>query len=267
MSTVVLVTGASSGIGAAIARAFVARGHTVFGTSRSPANVPGTDLTLLPLDVTSDESVHDCVAAVLQRTGRLDVLVNNAGYVLQGAIEETTIEEIRAQLDTNFFGVVRMTKAVLPAMRQAGSGHIITIGSAAGIMALPFTGFYSASKFALEGYCEALSHEVRQFGIRVSLIEPGFVRTPISQATRTAANPIAAYDQARSSALASIASAVEHGSSPELVAERVVRVTERSSPNLRFRVGNDVRLLPLLRTLLPWRAFAGGVRRMFKLPK
>ena len=266
MSTVVLVTGASSGIGAAIARAFVARGATVFGTSRSPSNAAKSDLTLLPLDINSDESVRDCVAAVLDRAGRLDVLVNNAGFVLQGAIEETTIEEARAQFDTNFFGVFRMVKAVLPAMRQAGTGHIITIGSAAGITAIPFNGFYSATKFALEGYCEALSHEVRQFGIRVSLIEPGFVRTPISQAARTAASPIAAYDRARSGAFTSIASAVEHGSSPELVAEKVVRVAERSTPNLRFRVGNDVRFLPLLRTVLPWSVFAAGTRRMFKLP-
>ena len=168
MSQTVLVTGASSGIGQVIAQLLTERGFTVYGTSRKPTG------TLIPLDVRSDESVRACV----DRVGTIDVLVNNAGYTLMGSAEETSVDEAKAQLETNFFGVVRMVKAVLPAMRQARAGKIITIGSLAGITAIPFGAFYTASKFALEGYTEALWHELRPFGIHVTLIEPGQVETP-----------------------------------------------------------------------------------------
>src|SRR4029077_10949847 len=130
----------------------------------------------------------------LARAGRLDVLVNNAGYALGGAAEETSIEEAKEQFERYFCGVVRMVKAVLPGMREARSGRIITIGSLAGLMAIPYNAFYSSTKFALEGYLEALWFEVKPFGISVSIVEPGFVRTAINQAARLAAKPLAAYE-------------------------------------------------------------------------
>src|SRR2546427_5165882 len=150
---VVLVTGASSGFGKAIAGLLAKRDLEVFGTSRHPSangSMPGVSMG--PLDVRMDESVRACVDTILDRTGHLDILVNNAGYVQGGAIEEVTLEQAKAQFETNFFGAVRMVKAVLPTMRKQGSGGIINISSVAGLIAAPFLGFYNASKFALEGY-------------------------------------------------------------------------------------------------------------------
>src|SRR6058998_1295203 len=184
MPQTVLVTGTSSGIGQAIARLLAERGFNVFGTARKPAAGRSSNVTMVALDVRSDDSVRSCVQQVLSQTGRIDVLVNNAGYTLMGAAEETSLDEAKAQLETNFFGVVRMVKAVLPRMRKAGSGKIINIGSLAGITAIPFGSFYTASKFALEGYTEALWHELRPFGIHATLIEPGFVSTPIGDSTQ-----------------------------------------------------------------------------------
>src|SRR3989449_4616415 len=188
MAQTVLVTGASSGIGQATARLLAEHGFNVFGTARKP------EAPLVALDVRSDDSVRNCVQQVLSQTGRIDVLVNNAGYNLMGAAEETSIDEAKAQFETNFFGVVRMVNAVLPAMRKAGSGKIINIGSLAGITAIPFGAFYTASKFAIEGYTEALWHELRPLGISASVIEPGFVHTKIGEGTQIAATSLGAYD-------------------------------------------------------------------------
>src|SRR2546422_6503660 len=175
MSQTVLVTGASSGIGQATAQLLAERGHRVFGTTRKPGAAQASGFTMVGLDVRSDDSVRGCVDQVLSQAGRLDVLVNNAGYTLMGAAEETSVAEAKAQFETNFFGVVRMVNAVLPGMRAAGAGKIINISSLAGNTAIPFSAFYSATKFALEGYSESLWYEVSPFGISVSLVEPGFV--------------------------------------------------------------------------------------------
>jgi short-subunit dehydrogenase len=257
MSQTVLVTGASSGIGQATARLLAERGFNVFGTARKP------EPPLVALDVRSDDSVRNCVQHVLSQTGRIDVLVNNAGYSLMGAAEETSIDEAKAQLETNFFGVVRMVNAVLPAMRKAGAGKIINIGSLAGITAIPFGAFYTASKFALEGYTEALWHELRPLGINVTLIEPGFVHTPIGGSTQIAAAPLAPYDGVRQRATAALGRHVEHGIAPDAVAKTVLRVVQSRSPSLRYRVGTDAAWFPRLKSVLPWALFAVGVRRTF----
>jgi short-subunit dehydrogenase len=209
MPKTVLVRGASSGLGAAVAHLFHRQEFTVFGTSR-PAN-PGSvhEFPILKLDVNSDASAKACVGEVLARAGRLDVLVNNAGFALAGAAEETSIEEAKEQFETNFFGVARMVKAVLVHMREVRSGRIITIGSLAGLMAIPYNAYYSSSKFPLEGYRKALWFERKPFGVAVSLIEPGFVRTAMNQATRFAAVPLAAYERPRDRALAVIDRPVE----------------------------------------------------------
>jgi short-subunit dehydrogenase len=253
MAQTVLVTGASSGIGQATAQLLSERGFNVYGTSRKPTG------KLIPLDVRSDDSVRACV----ERVGTIDVLVNNAGYSLMGSAEETSLEEAKAQLETNFFGVVRMVKAVLPAMRKAGAGKIITIGSLAGITAIPFGAFYTASKFALEGYTEALWHELRPFGIHVTLIEPGFIATPIGERTQIAAAPLSAYDGVRQRATHALDQHVKDGISPDAVAQRVLRVIQSRSPTLRYRVGTDAAWFPRLKSVLPWPLFAVGVRRTF----
>jgi len=265
MPRTVLVTGASSGIGAAVAHLFHQRGFVVFGTSRSADPSSAHEFPMLKLDVNSDDSVKACVAEVLARAGRIDVLVNNAGFALTGAAEETSIEEAKEQFETNYFGVVRMVNAALPAMRVARLGRIITIGSLAGLVAIPYNAFYCSTKFALEGYMETLWFELRPFGIAVSLIEPGFVRTPMNQATRVAAKPIAAYAGPRDRAMAVVDRSVDKGIAPELVAQAVLRAAQSRDPKLRYRVGADSTWLPRLKKFAPWNFFAFGVRRTFEL--
>ena len=189
---VVLVTGASSGIGKACAELLFARGCRVYGTSRQApralVEARTSDLApllrMIPLDVTSDDSVDAAVGVVLACEGRLDAVVNNAGFGVAGAAELTTIEEAREQFETNFFGTVRVCRAVLPVMRQQGSGRILNISSIAGRIGIPFQAFYSASKFAIEGFSEALRMEVAPFGVKVVLIEPGDFRTGFTAARK-----------------------------------------------------------------------------------
>lgn len=264
---VVLITGASSGIGRAIAELLARKEFTVYGTSRTPGSPPsGWGAPLLPLDVRSNDSVEACVKAVLTRSGRLDVLVNNAGFALLGAAEETSLAEAMEQFDTNFFGAVRMTNAVLPVMREAGGGRIINVSSLAGLVAIPFGAFYSASKAALEGYSEALRHELKSFGIVVSLVEPAFVGTSLGEKGGVASSPIAAYEEARSRTLRVIQQSVSAGITPGQVAECVLRVIRSRSPRLRYRVGAAAIWLPRLKAMAPWRTFEAGVRRRFQLP-
>src|SRR5512143_3578779 len=174
---VAIVTAAAGGIGAASARALQAAGYRVFGTYRKPpaAKLPGVEYLLC--DVTSDAGVTAAVDQVLTAAGRVDLLVNNAGVGLLGGAEESSVEQAKALFDVNFFGVIRMTRAVLPIMRRQGSGRIINISSVLGLIPAPFMALYAASKHALEGYSESLDHEVRGTGVRVVLVEPAWTRT------------------------------------------------------------------------------------------
>jgi NAD(P)-dependent dehydrogenase (short-subunit alcohol dehydrogenase family) len=264
---VVLITGVSSGIGQAIAQLLVNKGgFTVFGTSRNPSGVatmPGVEL--LPLDVCLDESVKACVDAVVKRVGRLDILVDNAGYILRGAIEEATLDEAKAQFETNFFGAVRMVKTVLPIMRKQGSGQIINISSGVGLAPFPFVGFYSASKFALEGYTEALRHEVKPFHIKVSLVEPGFIKTRLYHNMQRAAEQISDYDLWQQKASKAREQYVEKALDPTLVAECILSIIENKSPGLRHIVGREVARSVWLRRFLPESMFEKGVRRFLQL--
>src|SRR6266581_4641137 len=173
-----LVTGASSGIGEATAERLAMAGYKVYGTSRRAAKASERSFELLPLDVTSDESVEATIREVLRAEGRIDLLVNNAGFsVAPAGAEESSIEQARSIFDTNFFGIVRMTRAVVPHMRFQGSGRIINIGSVLGFLPAPYMALYSATKHAVEGYSESLDHELRTRGIRVSVIEPAYTKT------------------------------------------------------------------------------------------
>lgn len=225
---VALVTGISSGIGRAIAGMLPRYGFRVFGTMRGNGGTQGAleNVELVHLDVRDEESVRSCVRAVFDRTGRIDALVNNAGYALIGALEETAIEEAKQLFETNFFGVLRMTQAVLPFMREQRSGRIVNIGSVVGFVPAPYQGIYCASKHALEGYSESLDHEVRQFGIRVSVIEPGFTRTNIAQNSQAAARPLQAYADGRSRVLKATAENIAKGGTPLGVAEVVVEACQ-----------------------------------------
>ena len=186
---VILITGATSGIGKACADYLAATGWRVFGTGRnvhaSAASNGGVEM--IAMDVDDELSVQAGVTQVLAQAGRLDAVVNNAGFSLMGAVEDTSLEEAKAQFDTNFFGALRVCRAALPALRASGGGYVINISSLAGIVGLPFSGLYCASKFALEGMSESLRHEARPFGIQVVLVEPGDFRTQTTAKRRVAA--------------------------------------------------------------------------------
>jgi len=261
----VLITGASSGIGRATAELLARRGYSVFGTSRDPVGseeVPGAEL--LPLDVRSDESVSRCVEAVMAKAGRVDVLVNNAAYMLFGALEESSLEDAKAQFETNFFGAVRMVNAVLPQMRQRRFGRIINISSAAADFALPFEGYYSASKTALSLYTEGLRQELTPMGISASIILPGFFRTLFEQNKAIAITEIADYQLRRDRFARSYGNYFVKGGNPSKVALCVLKIIESSVPRLRYRVGWDSYLLGL-RRFLPDSLMLWMVRVYFKI--
>jgi NAD(P)-dependent dehydrogenase (short-subunit alcohol dehydrogenase family) len=251
---VILVTGASSGIGQAIARHLAARGWRVFGTSRQPANgFDGVDM--LTMDVDDDGSVERGMAAIVAKTGRLDAVVNNAGWALMGAIEDTPIAEARAQMETNFFGVLRVCRAVLPIMRERRAGYIVNIGSLAGVFGMPFSGIYSASKFAVEGLSESLRLETRRFGIRVVVIEPGDTRSQLAQRRRVM-EPVrhaSAYQAIFDRFQAKQAQDEAKAPSPDAVAALVERVLRDPRPAMRYTVGMwDQRMVLPLKRWLPY---------------
>jgi NAD(P)-dependent dehydrogenase (short-subunit alcohol dehydrogenase family) len=234
----VLITGASSGIGDACARHLVSLGHKVYGAQRSRIE-PGGAFRSVVMDVTDDDSVRRGVGEVLAAEGRIDAVVNNAGYALMGSIEDSTIDEARAQMETNFFGVLRVCREVTPILRRQGSGHIINISSLAGILGLPFSGLYSASKFAVEGLTESLRHELRPFGIRVAMIEPGDIRTNLPANRRMASGAdagsayAAMFDKVKTAQDKDEAAAP----GPEMVAKKVAGLLEDPNPSLRHVVG------------------------------
>lgn len=210
------------------------------------------------MDVDNDESVRQGVEAVLAKTRRLDAVVNNAGFALMGAIEDTTIEEAKAQLETNFFGVLRVCRAVLPFLRKQGGGTIINISSLAGVQGLPLSGLYSASKFALEGMSESLRLETRPFGIRVVLVEPGDFRTQISQRRKTAAASETndAYRAAFAKFMKKQDQDEASAPTPEPVAHLVDRILNHPRPKLRYSVGMlGQRIVVPLKRYLPQRLY------------
>jgi NAD(P)-dependent dehydrogenase (short-subunit alcohol dehydrogenase family) len=234
---VVLVTGASSGIGACCAAYLSERGYRVYGASRRITAPP--NVVPLAMDVTNDASVSQAITTVLAREGRLDVLVNNAGFGIAGAVEDTSVEEAVAQFDVNFFGMFRVCRAVLPVLRRQGAGYIINIGSIGGLIAIPYQGFYSASKFALEGLSESLRLEVKPFGIHVVLIEPGDHHTTITQNRRSTEVSArgSVYRDRFERAIARMASDEQGGPTPDGIAHLLYKVINHPNPRLRYTVG------------------------------
>jgi NAD(P)-dependent dehydrogenase (short-subunit alcohol dehydrogenase family) len=248
----VLITGASSGCGYATGQLFAEKGYQVFGTSRYPdRNEPPPGVTMLQLDVCSDESVQACVAEVNARAGQIDILVNNAAYELAGALEETSLAEAQAQFDTNFFGVVRMVKAVVPSMRERRGGQIINMSSLAGIYPIPFLGFYTATKHALEGYTEVLRLELRSFNIRVSMVEVGNLNTPMKTNRIIASHLIPDYESLRTTTLTRFRKFDDEGPGPELIAREMLKIVESSKPHLRNFAGLEAWILMVMRRLMP----------------
>ncbi len=258
---VALVTGVSSGIGRAIAGLLSRHGFRVFGTARGNGGAKRAleNVELVQVDVRDEESVHSCVRTVLDRAGRIDALVNNAGYTLIGSLEETTTDEAKQLF------VLRMTQAVLRFMRDQRSGRIVNIGSLVGFVPAPYQGIYCASKHALEGYSESLDHEVRQFGIRVSVIEPGFTRTNIAQNSQIAGAPLDVYTEGRNRVLQAVAQNIAKGATPVGVAEIVLKALTSESPRSRYPVGREVKFVGRLRKFAPSSLFDRGLRKQFRL--
>jgi NAD(P)-dependent dehydrogenase (short-subunit alcohol dehydrogenase family) len=261
-----IVTGASSGIGLATAEALARAGFTVFGTNRRATGTGPGQVTMLACDVTDGGSVDALVSAVLAQTGRVDLLVNNAGIGLQAGAEESSIGQVQALFDVNLFGTMRVTNAVLPAMRRQGGGRIINIGSILGVIPAPYSAHYSASKHAIEGYSESLDHEVRAFGIRVSVIEPAFVRTVFDQNGIEPDLLKTEYDRARAGVAALLRDVMPKADPPEIVAKIVLKAATDKHPRRRYTAGRAARQVSLLRRFAPAEMFDKALRKQFRLP-
>jgi len=261
-SKVAVVTGISSGIGRATATELTNRGLRVFGTVRAPgAALTGVEEVVL--DVRDDASVDRAVAEILRRAGRIDVLINNAGTSIVGAIEETDTAQARQLFDVNFFGAVRVTRAALPTMRAQRAGRIVFVSSVVGFLPAPFMGFYAATKHAIEGYAESLDHEVRAFGIRALLVQPGFMKTRLDKNSTAAAHKIDDYAGARARVGASINSSVAGGEDPSIVATAIADAVGDAHPRLRYPVGKRAGMLATLRAYLPANMFDRSLRKRF----
>ncbi len=263
---VALVTGASSGIGEATADRLARAGYEVYGTSRRGVQSSERAFEMLSLDVTSDESVEAAVAQVIRLNGRIDLLVNNAGFsVAPAAAGESSMEQTRSIFDTNFFGLVRMTSAVLPQMRKQGSGRIINIGSVLGFLPAPYMALYCATKHAVEGYSESLDHELRTRGIRVSVIEPAYTKTQFEANTLEPDAQLDEYRDIRAALRKVMTEAVATGDAPSVVADVVLKAALATNPKLRYTAGPLAGRLGFLRRFAPARLVDGGVRKSLKL--
>jgi len=261
-----IVTGASGGIGRASAEALLRAGFTVFGTSRRRLDDGPRGVAMLACDVTDEAAVASLVSTVLAQTGRIDVLVNNAGMGLMGGAEESSIRQVQALFDVNLFGAMRMTNAVLPSMRQRGHGRIINISSILGRIPAPYSAHYSATKHALEGYSESLDHETRAFNVRVSLVEPAYTRGVFEQNALGPDSAIRDYDQARVRARKNERDAAAMAEPPEVVAKTVVLAATATRPRLRYAAGKLARKVSLLRRFVPANAFDKSLRKQMGLP-
>jgi NAD(P)-dependent dehydrogenase (short-subunit alcohol dehydrogenase family) len=263
---VALVTGASSGIGRAAALALVDAGFAVVGTSRNAANAaPLAGVALLDLDVASDESVRSLVEKVAERFGRIDVLVNNAGVGAVGAGEESSIGQAREVFDVNVFGVMRMTNAVLPVMREQGGGRVVNVSSVLGLIPAPFMAIYAATKHAIEGYSESVDHELREHGIRVLLVEPAYTSTSFEASSLAPDSPLKIYAAQRETSRDVLATAVRNADNPDVVAKVIVAAATDPKPKLRYAAGPMAGRVSLLRRIVPSRAFDKQIRKLNRL--
>ena len=263
---VALVTGASSGIGRAAARALVDAGFAVVGTSRNAANVrPLAGVSFLDLDVASDESVHSLVEKVIERFGRIDVLVNNAGVGAVGAGEESSINQTKEVFDINVFGLMRMTNAVLPHMRARRRGRIINLSSVVGFLPSPYMAVYSASKHAIEGYTESLDHEIREHGVRALLVQPAYTNTGFEANSPRPDTPLQIYADQRRAFDRVMEAAIKDGDDPAAVAKVIITAATDPKPKLRYTAGPLAGRASTLRRLAPAGIFDKQIRKLNQL--
>lgn len=264
--SVALVTGASSGIGQATAERLAKAGYTVYGTSRRGGRAGQQSFHMLALDVTSDESVEAAVSQLIRLEGRIDLLVNNAGFsVAPAGAEESSIEQAQSIFDTNFFGIVRMTRAVVPHMRRNGGGRVINIGSIFGFLPMPYMALYAATKHAVEGYSESLDHELRDQGIRVSVIEPANTNTQFDANLLEPDAKLDTYREVRTAVGARLKELIETADQPGIVADTVLRAAVAANPRLRYPAGARASRLQLLRRYAPAALVDDGIRKNLRL--
>jgi NADP-dependent 3-hydroxy acid dehydrogenase YdfG len=264
-SKIILITGASSGIGKCTADYLAAKGYRVYGTSRRSESCPGIkNGFMINMDVRDTASVKEAVAHIVKKEGHIDVLVNNAGFGIGGAIEDTPVEMVKALFDTNFFGVYRVLQEILPVMKQQSNGLIINISSIGGVIGLPFQGIYSASKFAVEGLSEALWKELSSTAIKVVLIEPGDFKTEFGSNRQIIKTQHNADDFQRS--LNVIAHDEQNGQPPLKIARLIEKIINIPNPRLRYAVGAaDQKLSLFLKKILPDRWFDRMIMSYYKL--
>jgi NAD(P)-dependent dehydrogenase (short-subunit alcohol dehydrogenase family) len=258
MEKVILITGVSSGFGRETALLLAQKGYKVYGSVRREI-APMSGIHLVRMDVTDVASVKNAVQTIVEKEGHLDILINNAGMGISGAMEETSQDELHLQINTNFYGVVNTTQAVMPFMRKQKNGTIINISSIGGLMGLPFQGFYSASKFAIEGYSEALRMEVKQFNIKVVVINPGDFATGFTANRKLIAvtNRESVYKEQFTKTIAAIEKDETTGLKPIVLAQKIASVLEKKNPANRYVVASPVQKLSvILKSLLPGKWFA-----------
>ncbi|MCW1148479.1 SDR family oxidoreductase [Flavobacterium lacisediminis] len=267
MSKVVLITGGSSGIGKSIGAFLHQKGFVVYGTSRNPEKITNSIFPLVALDVRDKQSIVNCVAEVIQKSGRLDIVINNAGVGITGPIEEIPTEEIRNNFETNLFGPIEVMKSVLPQMREQKSGLIINITSIAGYMGLPYRGIYSASKGALELITEALRMEVKSFGIQITNVAPGDFATNIAAGRYHA--PVvkgSAYEVPYGNTLKEMDSHVDSGSNPNEMAEAIFAIIQTDKPKVHYKVGAFMQKFSIvLKRILPDTMYEKMLMNHYKL--
>src|SRR5213075_1095802 len=260
--SIALVTGASSGIGEATAKRLATAGYKVYGTSRRGAQSDQRSFAMLPLDVTSDASVEGVVKELIRLEGRIDLLVNNAGFgVAPAGAEESSIDQAKAIFETNFFGLIRMTRAVVPQMRRQGNGRIINIGSVLGFLPMPYGALYAATKHAVEGYSESLDHELRTRGIRVSVIEPAYTKTQFDANLLEPDAQLDEYHEARATVSRQLSEVMAVADQPGVVADVVLKAATAGRPKVRYTAGRLASRLRLLRKFAPAGLLDAGIRK------
>lgn len=267
MSKIILITGASSGIGKSVAEFLSDKKFTVYGTSRNPKKIESYNYSLIRLDVTKPASIASAVDEIIEKEGKIDVLINNAGMGITGSIEDTPTEAMRRIFETNFFGVIEVTKAVLPHMRRQRSGTIINITSIAGYMGLPFRGIYSASKAALDRVTEAIRMEVKEFGIQIATTAPGSVATNIAaNRYHTQILEHSAYKEKYQLSLDVMNSHVDNGVEPLKIAEQVFKIIQLNEPKVHYKVGKYSEKISItLKYLLPDKIYEKLLMNYYKL--
>lgn len=265
MAKVILITGISSGFGRQTAKLLAEEGHSVYGTVRKDGETIGR-VNILKMDLTDNESINKVIKTVVEKEGRIDVLINNAGMHTGGPIETTPAENIRLQMDTNFIGMVHLTNTVLPIMRKQDGGMIINISSIGGLMGLPFQAFYSASKFAIEGFSEALRMEVGKFNIKVVVINPGDFHTSNSANRRNFLAPGGPYNEQFEKSLSIIEKDESGGWNPEILAGKISRIVKCRNPRQKYVVASfEQKLALILKRILPGKWFMKILASHYKI--